>query len=70
MYTVNLGGEYHDDVRILVLFEPWYEDIHTSWMNAVLQGLKDQGRFQGIRESRATGDAVQVPFGGMRLGSH
>ena len=68
MYTVNLGGQYHDDVRILMLFVPWYEDIHTSWMNAVLQGPKDQVRFQGIRESR--GDAVQELFGGVRLGSH
>ena len=32
-------------------------------MNAVLQGAKDQGRFQGIRESR--GDPVQELFGGV-----
>ena len=37
-------------------------------MNAVLQGPKDQVRFQGIRESR--GDAVQELFSSVRLGSH
>ena len=68
MYTVNLGGQYHDDVRILVFFVPWCKDIHTSWMNAVLQSPKDQGRFQGIRESR--GDPVQELFSSVRLGSH
>ena len=68
MYTVNLGGQYHDDVRISVLFVLRYKDIHTSWINAVLQGPKDQGRFQGIRESR--GDAVQELFSGVRLGNH
>lgn len=42
MYTVNLGGQYHDDVRAPAPRIPWYNDAHSKRMNAVLQDPEDQ----------------------------
>ena len=68
LYTVNLGGRYHDDVRVPVLSVPWCKDVHPTGMNAVLQDSEDQICFQGIHQSRS--DTVQEFSGGIRLGTH